>query len=334
MFDSTSRKILLGVVSGTLFSTTVALAASDKPTYYLMDSQGNPVLTKQPDCVLTPKTPNLPAKPLEICGDIIDRDGDGVPDDEDVCPTNTPEEIAKGVYQTGPRVGCSLDTDKDNVPDYRDDCPDNTSSEISKGVDARGCPPDSDNDGVLDYTDRCPGTQYGIKVDEQGCSLDTDRDGVADYKDQCPGSGFGVEVDSRGCALPPPPPPPPPAPPPPPEPKGAVALDGKVLFDFDRDDLTYAARSTLDGLINQAGGVESIEHVKIEAHADDQGSEEYNQLLSEKRAASVANYFIMQGLSYDKMRKIGDGERNPVCYNTTEECRTQNRRADITVTHF
>lgn len=329
MFDHTSRKILIGVVSGTLFSTTIALAANDKQTYYLVDSQGNPVMTKQPDCVLTPQTPNLPPRFLEVCGDMIDRDGDGVPDDEDICPTNTPEEIAKGVYQTGPQVGCSIDTDGDGVPDYRDDCPNNTSLEISKGVDARGCPPDGDQDGVLDYKDRCPGTQFGIKVDEQGCALDTDRDGVLDYKDQCPGTGFGVEVDDRGCALPPPPPPPPL-----PEPKGAVALDGKVLFEFDQDHLTYSARSTLDGLISQAGGVESVEHVRIEAHADDRGVEDYNQQLSERRAASVANYFMRQGLSYDKITQIGDGERNPVCYSATEECHAENRRADITVTHF
>jgi type IV pilus assembly protein PilF len=67
-------------------------------------------------------------------------DSDGIPDEDDVCPYNTSEEISKGVYQTGSRKGCPIDSDNDGVPDYLDDCPQNTSLEISKSVDSRGCP--------------------------------------------------------------------------------------------------------------------------------------------------------------------------------------------------
>ena len=104
------------------------------------------------------------------CGDSLDSDGDGIPDSEDKCPHNTPEEISKGVYQEGPNKGCPIDTDNDGVPDYRDDCPNNTPLEISKGVDSRGCPLDSDQDGVPDYRDLCPGTPLGVQVDENGCA--------------------------------------------------------------------------------------------------------------------------------------------------------------------
>jgi len=174
MFDCSSRKILIGVVTGTLLSTAVITvqAASDKNTYHLIDSQGQPVKTSRPEeCVDTPNTVNTPTLLLKECGDITDRDGDGIFDDEDVCPDNTPEELVKGVHQSGPRKGCSLDSDNDGVPDYRSDCPYNTPLEISQGVDSRGCPLDTDQDGVPDYKDLCPGTPFGIAVDENGCAL-------------------------------------------------------------------------------------------------------------------------------------------------------------------
>jgi OOP family OmpA-OmpF porin len=172
MFDCSGRKILIGVVTGTLLSTAgfSVLAANDENTHILLDSQGKPVRTVRPDeCVQTPKTPNTPSQFFEVCGAISDRDGDGIYDDEDKCPDNTPEEISKGVYQSGPRKGCPIDTDKDGVPDYRSDCPNNTPLEISKGVDDRGCPLDTDQDGVPDYRDECPGTPLGAAVDERGC---------------------------------------------------------------------------------------------------------------------------------------------------------------------
>jgi OOP family OmpA-OmpF porin len=172
MPDFFGRKILIGVMAGTLLSSAVTEVLASDPTHHLMDSRGNPVLTKRLDqCVETPKTPNTPAKLFKKCGDIIDRDGDGIFDDEDVCPDNTPEELYKGVYQNGPKKGCPIDTDNDNVPDYRDDCPHNTPLEVSKGVDARGCPLDTDQDGVANYRDLCPRTPFGIRVDENGCAI-------------------------------------------------------------------------------------------------------------------------------------------------------------------
>jgi OOP family OmpA-OmpF porin len=171
MFDCSS-KILIGVVTGTLLSamTTVTVAVED--THHLLDSQGNPIKTQRIDeCVETPQTPNTPSRLYKECGDIIDRDGDGIYDDEDVCPDNTPEELVRGVHQSGPRKGCPMDSDNDGVPDYRSDCPNNTPLEISKGVDSRGCPLDTDQDGVPDYRDSCPGTPFGLAVDEDGCAI-------------------------------------------------------------------------------------------------------------------------------------------------------------------
>ncbi|MCI5225029.1 MAG: hypothetical protein D3924_20770, partial [Candidatus Electrothrix sp. AR4] len=85
-----------------------------------------------------------------------DRDKDGVIDRRDICPDNTQEELAKGIFLEGEQLGCPQDTDSDGVPDYRDLLPKNTLEAITKGVDAQGRPLDSDKDGVPNYRDKSP----------------------------------------------------------------------------------------------------------------------------------------------------------------------------------
>lgn len=299
MSDYYTRKILLGmvVVTGTLLSTSVTSVGAIDQTHHLLDSQGNPVGTSRPEeCVETPKTPNTPSKKFKRCGDVIDRDGDGIDDDEDVCPDNSPEEIVNGVFQRGPQKGCPADSDNDSVPDYRDDCPQNTPLEVSRGVDSRGCPLDSDQDGVHDYRDLCPDTPFGKPVDGQGCA----------YKDK--------------VVIPP-----------------AIKTDvlpADILFRFDSADLTYEGQSVLDGYLNNADGAGIIKQVQIVGHTDSVGTEEYNQELSENRAASVANYLIEQGVSSDQITQWGEGELNPAASNDTSEGRAQNRRVVITITRI
>jgi OOP family OmpA-OmpF porin len=174
MFDYFERKQLVGVMTATLLSpavTSVLASSSSTDTFYLLDSQGNPIITQDGKCVQTRQTPNLPAKFFKQCGAKSDRDGDGLLDEQDICPDNTPAEISQGVYQTGPQRGCPLDSDQDGIPDYRDKCPHNTPEEIVAGVDSQGCPLDTDQDGIVDYNDLCPGTPTGVAVDEHGCAL-------------------------------------------------------------------------------------------------------------------------------------------------------------------
>lgn len=62
-----------------------------------------------------------------------------------------------------------VDSDGDGVPDDRDLCP---GTPAGVAVDARGCPLDSDGDGVPDYLDKCPNTAAGVTVDKDGCPID------------------------------------------------------------------------------------------------------------------------------------------------------------------
>jgi OOP family OmpA-OmpF porin len=65
-------------------------------------------------------------------------------------------------------LGDLIDSDGDGVPDVADQCP-NTPSGVN--VDEAGCPLDSDGDGVPDYLDKCPQTPPGAKVDSSGCPV-------------------------------------------------------------------------------------------------------------------------------------------------------------------
>ncbi len=66
--------------------------------------------------------------------------------------------------------------------------------------------------------------------------------------------------------------------------------------------------------------------ITITGHTDSQGSPEANLRLSEARANSVADYFVEQGISRDRIIIVGKGETEPIASNDTEEGRAQNRR--------
>jgi hypothetical protein len=106
---------------------------------------------------------------------------------------NRPGVIKRVITPTQPSP---LDEDGDGIPDDADLCPD---TPAGVPVDEFGCPLDSDGDGVPDYLDRCPDTPAEAIVDENGCPIDSDGDGVPDYKDRCPETPVGATVNSIGC---------------------------------------------------------------------------------------------------------------------------------------
>lgn len=130
-----------------------------------------------------------------------DRDGDGINDDADACPTD-PED--RDGFEDGD--GCpDLDNDQDTIPDAQDKCPDKA-EDFDGFEDQDGCPePDNDKDGIPDVSDRCPGEPENMNgfLDEDGCpdEKDTDGDGIPDADDKCqsePEDTDGFE-DTDGC---------------------------------------------------------------------------------------------------------------------------------------
>lgn len=236
-----------------------------------------------------------------------DSDGDGVPDRIDECP-DTPQGVVVD------SVGCPVDSDGDGVPDYIDKCPDTPKGVV---VDSVGCPIDDDGDGVPNYIDECPDTPQGVVVDSVGCPVDTDGDGIPDYLDKCPNVP-GPE-SNYGC----------------PELKKEVrslfkkAMQG-IQFETDKDVIKKSSYPTLDKIV-EVMKTNPTYMLSISGHTDYTGSDEYNQVLSEKRAGSVRRYLIEHGVEESRIASKGYGKTTPIADNTTVEGRALNRRVEFEV---
>jgi outer membrane protein OmpA-like peptidoglycan-associated protein len=158
---------------------------------------------------------------------------------------------------------------------------------------------------------------------------DEDDDGVFDRRDRCPDTPANTPVEHHGCPLPQYPASAPPVEPQAPTTEVITLNDaGKVLFDFDKSDLTQEARSQLDGLMSKLSHA-NVASIRVVGHTDSVGTDAYNQGLSERRASSVVEYLLTQGLSPDKLTSEGKGESEPVADNETDEGRAQNRRVEL-----
>lgn len=157
---------------------------------------------------------------------------------------------------------------------------------------------------------------------------DEDSDGVFDRRDRCPDTPENTEVDHRGCPLPQYPVAVKPVEPAPQTEVITLSDAGNVLFDFDKSDLTPAAKAQLDTLMDKLRNTDVVS-IKVIGHTDSKGSDAYNQALSERRASSVAAYLLSQGLAPNKLTSEGRGESEPVADNATDEGRAENRRVEL-----
>ncbi|PAU58901.1 OmpA family protein [Pseudomonas sp. PICF141] len=154
---------------------------------------------------------------------------------------------------------------------------------------------------------------------------DEDDDGVFDRRDRCPDTPADTPVEHHGCPLPQYPASVKPVEPPVSE---VITLNGNVLFAYNQSELMPQARSELDSLMAKLQNAD-VASIKVIGHTDSQGSDAYNQKLSERRASSVAAYLLSQGVAPNKLTSEGRGESQPVADNDTEEGRAQNRRVEL-----
>jgi Outer membrane protein and related peptidoglycan-associated (lipo)proteins len=110
-----------------------------------------------------------------------------------------------------------------------------------------------------------------------------------------------------------------------------VEFSDKVLFGYDRSDLTPSAEASLDKLINVLKEYPDT-NLEIQGHTDSKGSDSYNQGLSERRANAVATYLRNRGINSARITTKGYGESAPIASNDTEEGRAQNRRVNFLIT--
>ena len=110
-----------------------------------------------------------------------------------------------------------------------------------------------------------------------------------------------------------------------------ITLDSAVLFDVDKYDVRVhpEAEEVLKNLAIVLKEMD-VKNFEIDGHTDSDGSDEYNQVLSEKRANSVKNFLVSQGVTAEITTK-GYGESKPVASNDTAEGKQKNRRVEIII---
>ncbi|MBP9560295.1 MAG: outer membrane beta-barrel domain-containing protein [Syntrophorhabdaceae bacterium] len=245
---------------------------------------------KEPVVAAAPQPPPPPPPPQ-----IVDSDGDGVPDDLDKCP-DTPK-------------GFKVDKD--------------------------GCCLDSDGDGVDDCLDKCPDTPKGFKVDKDGCCLDSDGDGVDDCLDKCPDTPKGAEVDKEGCPVVVVPKAAPAMTGKEKEimEKGKVKLN--VLFDTNKWNIKPKYHNELKEFADVMIKHPELKVVVIEGHTDNVGGAPYNMKLSQRRADSIKKYLVEKfGIDPNRLKAKGYGLTRPIASNKTAKGRQENRRVEAVVEYM
>lgn len=104
-------------------------------------------------------------------------------------------------------------------------------------------------------------------------------------------------------------------------------LDGIVYFGFDQSALKPETRNLLAK--HAAALIGSTEVVRLEGHADELGTREYNMALGERRAKAVMNYLSSLGVPRSRMNPVSYGEEKPVVLGSGESARVMNRRVEI-----
>ena len=109
-----------------------------------------------------------------------------------------------------------------------------------------------------------------------------------------------------------------------------VTFESGLLFDFDSDRIKTTAAQNLNNLAASLDKYPNS-NLLIVGHTDAQGTNEYNQQLSERRARSTALYLASRGVSAGRLQTVGRGEIEPVASNDSEAGKAQNRRVEVAI---
>ena len=109
-----------------------------------------------------------------------------------------------------------------------------------------------------------------------------------------------------------------------------VTLSGGVLFRSAESTLLQSAQVKLDQVAKALLSVRE-RNIIVEGHTDSQGSESYNQGLSQRRANTVRDYLVQRGYPADRIQAQGMGKGSPIANNASPEGRANNRRVEIVI---
>ncbi len=108
-----------------------------------------------------------------------------------------------------------------------------------------------------------------------------------------------------------------------------LKLPGPVVFESGSDKIKSESESALGHVKAYLDDKSYITLMRIEAHTDSQGDNQYNQTLTEKRALAVGRWLVAKGIDCKRLIAVGFGENKPVADNATPEGRAQNRRVSF-----
>lgn len=109
---------------------------------------------------------------------------------------------------------------------------------------------------------------------------------------------------------------------------GDLLAQRKIYFAYDRSDISERDYAMIQAHAENLRRNPDI-HVRIEGHADEHGSREYNIALGERRARTVANALVSQGVAAHQIATVSFGKEKPEAMGHTEEANRLNRRAVI-----
>ena len=150
---------------------------------------------------------------------------------------------------------------------------------------------DRDNDGIADADDKCPDDpeNYNGYQDDDGCPEDEPRNLVID----------------TGSTL--------------------VTLEG-IEFEFDKAIIRPTSFHVLDAVAKALVDNPDIQLVEVQGHTDEQGGDEYNLDLSQRRADAVVAYLVDHGIAAARLEAHGYGETQPIDTAHTQAAYRKNRR--------
>ncbi len=107
-------------------------------------------------------------------------------------------------------------------------------------------------------------------------------------------------------------------------------MPGNVTFAVNSADISASFYPVLDSVAIVLNEFNQT-MVEVAGHTDSDGSDAYNQQLSERRASSVVSYLVSRQVRGDRFLTVGAGETRPIASNATPEGKAQNRRVEITI---
>lgn len=108
-------------------------------------------------------------------------------------------------------------------------------------------------------------------------------------------------------------------------------LSEMVFFDYDQSSIRDDARAALDRKVPILRANPSVT-LRIEGHADERGSVEYNLALSLRRATAVRDYLAGFGIEASRMEVVPMGEERPLEGGASEDAYARNRRGEFHIT--